>query len=105
MNEQELKDILARALGEIADELWSKEEAARFVDRFAQQIAEQKILAATAPPDKQREHADNLRTLLAHAQTEATRRYLRLHSQGLRAFTAAVKAVISLIIIAAFSAT
>ena len=98
---EQIRTVIEKAIKEAFSGIWEQEDAV-FLEKLAQDIAEQKILAVTAPPEKKQEHEENIRTLMAHAQTEATRRYIVLYGQGVRAFTAAVKAMVTLIIHAAF---
>ncbi len=98
--EQEIKEILARSMGEFAKELWTDDViVAAFVERYAHDVAAQQTLALTATTeDKRREHRQNIQHLLEDMRSKAVARYIRIHGSGVHVFAAVLRAFISITI-------
>ena len=96
--------VLQNALNEIFGGLWSAQEAHQLAERYAQDLAEQQILLATATPEKAFEYRANIGHLLETMKTESVDRYLQMGGTMGTAFAGAVRALISILLHAVFVA-
>ena len=86
--------------------VWNQDTDPDKINLWAQDIAEQKILAAAAPTQEEKDlHNRNVAHLLATVESVAQARYIKAYGEGLNAFIGAVKAVISLIVTTALSSS
>ena len=90
-----LKDALTGILRGV----WDQDADPALVSKYAQDIAEQKILATAAPTQEEKDkHNRNVAHLLVTIESIATARYQKAYSEGLNSFIGAVRAVINLIV-------
>jgi len=99
-----MKQTVVDAITGVLHGVWNQDTDPARIDQWAQDIAEQKILAAAAlTPEQADVHNRNVAHLLATVESIATARYIKAYSVGLDAFIGAVKAVISLIVTTALT--
>ncbi len=87
------------ALTGILRGVWNQDTDPGRIEKWAQDLAEQKILAAAADTQEEADkHNRNVAHILATVESIAQARYIKAYGEGLNAFIGAVKAVIALIV-------
>ena len=102
--QKEIEQTVRDALIGILHGVWDQDNDPALVTKYAMDIAEQKILAAAADTQEEKDkHNRNVAHLLVTIESTAMARYQKAYSEGLNAFIGAVKAVIALIVTTALS--
>lgn len=100
---EKLQAVLQDTFNLIFENLWSAQDAHQLAERYAHDLAEQKILLATAgTPEKKAEHETNIKHLVEMMKTEVVDRYIRIGGNLAGAFAGAIKATISILLNAVF---